>query len=203
LRNFLIPFASFLAALSLFSASALAATTPTSLDSTPVAASDGDELPPECQLTVAPAATPGTSDTSATSTATTVATPTATADDTDSLDDEDDEDGDEAEHKTGHAIRACISALHENGEHGIGQTVSEFAHQLNGQRHEEQQAEHGRKSESTAPPVGSPTPTATATAIASTASTGVIAPALNVAPSRDQKRSDHQANEHGHKRGGD
>jgi len=114
LRNFLLSFASIIAALSLFSVSARAET------------SDEGDLPAACQLSGVATVTPGATLT-VTPTATVTATPAAT----------DDDDVDDADDHHGHAIRACIAALHEGDEHGIGEIVSALAHELNAERRAE------------------------------------------------------------------
>src|SRR6266540_2728393 len=68
-----------------------------------------------------------------------------------------DEDADSMNH--GQHMRACIEALHEQGEHGIGASVSQAAHDWNNDRRE------GRDDDDSV----QPTPTATATATTSTA----------------------------------
>jgi hypothetical protein len=205
-RRFLLPFVGFIAALSLFSVGAAAAPTTTAIDSASVASPDVGELPAACQLTAATA----TAGASTTATATPVATATAIATAaTLTGDDEDRDDEDRAEdgNDSHHAIRTCIAALHEDGEHGIGLIVSDLAHQINAERHAEHDAEHGRNGDDDAPSEVSatPTPTAAATPVTTTASaTAIASPTTTSAHARDQKPEDHKGQEqHGHKHGGD
>jgi hypothetical protein len=198
LRRFLLPFASIFAALSLFSVGALAATTTTAIDRASAASSDRDELPTACQFTAAPTATLDTAGSSAIASATTIAIATA-ATITDEDEGRDDEARDDVDIKTGRAIRGCIAALREGGEHEIGQTVSEFAHQLNAAKRAEHDAEHSRNNDDDAPPAVSATPTDVSTPMASTASTTATATPRTTTQSRDHSPVD----QHGHVHGGD
>jgi hypothetical protein len=152
LRNFLLSFASIIAALSLFSVGAARAET-----------SDEGDLPAACQLS----GTPATPSATATGTLTPVVatvTPTATVTATTATNDDEESDNVETNHR--HAIRACIAALHEDGDHGIGEIVSELAHELNAERH----AERDRDNDEVSPPAvatDTSTPTTTTEHVAS------------------------------------
>jgi hypothetical protein len=167
-RIFLIPFASIIAALSLFSVSALAATTP---DTTAASSSDASELPSACEIpAVAPLAST-TSTATSTATATATATPITVSTTVTTSTAHDDADSDNDEDATGQTIRACVAALHDDGQHGIGQTVSEFAHAQNTERQADRLADDSHTGKDDSSPVGSATPTTTTT------STAIVTPA--------------------------
>jgi hypothetical protein len=163
-RIFLLPFASIIAALSLFSVGALAATT---TDTTTASSSDASELPSACQI---PAVAPLTSTTS-TATATATATPVTVTTTVATSTTHDDADSDNDEDATGQTIRACVAALHDDGQHGIGQTVSEFAHAQNTERQADRLADDSHTGKDDSSPVASATPTTTTT------STAIVTPA--------------------------
>jgi hypothetical protein len=186
-RILCIPVASIIAALSLFSVGAFAATTP---DTTTASSSDASEVPTVCLIDTAPTSSSNTTVTATTTTAAATATPTATTTAV-STTAGDDDVSNTAEDTTGQAIRACIAALHDDGQHGIGQTVSELAHELKAGR----QADDGRVSaDDDSSPLVSVTPTATST---TTTSASIVTPAT-IAQDRDQKPT----SEHGNSRGG-
>jgi hypothetical protein len=169
MRILVVHFATFIAALSLFSVGALASI---STDTMSATSSDMSELPTACKTTATP-------------TATTTSTPTAA----------DDEMDDEADGGTGQPIRACIMALHQAGDHGIGQTISELAHELHAERAADREAEddrdHGDGDD--VPAVVSVTPTATASPTATSAS--------SVEPARTARGMDQNPMaKHGHGR---
>jgi hypothetical protein len=162
-RIFLIPFASIIAALSLFSVGALAATT---TDTADALSSDASELPSACQIpAVAPLA-------STASTATATATPTTVTTTVTTSTAHDDADVDNDEDAPGQTIRACVAALHDDGQHGIGQTVSELAHAQNAERLADRLADDSHTGKDDSSPVGSATPTAT-----TTSSVAIVTPA--------------------------
>jgi len=190
----LIPFASIIAALSL-SVGAFAATTP---DTTTASSTDASEVPTACQIATAPTSSSNTNVTATptTATATVSATPTATTTAAATTAGDDDVSN-TAEDTTGQAIRACIAALHDDGQHGIGQTVSELAHELRAERH----ADDGRVSaDDDSSPIVSVTPTATSTTTTTT-SAPIVTPATIAPQDRDHKRASEHGNSHGDKHG--
>jgi uncharacterized iron-regulated membrane protein len=167
-RTLLAPFgAILLVGLAVVSAAA-AETTPTT--STTAAA-----LPAVCQPDQTTAVTPTTAS-ATTATATTATTTTATSADGEDLavDDSDNH---------GHEVRACVDALHDLGEHGLGQIVSALAREEG--RHEKSEA--GATS----------TPTATTAAVTLTPQTTTT---VRTQPSEDGK-AEHHGHSEGHKQG--
>jgi uncharacterized iron-regulated membrane protein len=157
-RTLLAPFgAILLVGLAVVSAAA-AETTPTT--STTAAA-----LPAVCQPDQTTAVTPTTA----------TATTATSADGEDlAVDDSDNH---------GHEVRACVDALHDLGEHGLGQIVSALAREEG--RHEKSEA--GATS----------TPTATTAAVTLTPQTTTT---VRTQPSEDGK-AEHHGHSEGHKQG--
>jgi hypothetical protein len=133
-HRFVVSFASVAAALSLMSVSLAAETAP-------VAEPAESTAPQGCQIDIEDASTSAIVTPTATTTPTTTTTSTSTLT-TSVLSDDEDEVEDEAKQDNyGQAVRACVEALRAEGEHGYGQIVSEFAHEM----HDSAEAEHGKR----------------------------------------------------------